>query len=96
MDLLTIFLAVALAIGLFALGFSVGILFENTRMRALQAMGDEEFVVEELQDPLPELLQAQTDELKLQTKRLDTLIMNQLCPLYSEDPEVTQEIPKVE
>ena len=85
----------SLALGLFILGMACGCLIENVRMRALQAIEIENLPVAEVAyDLVPELLQAQTDELRFQNKKLDTLIMHQafVCDDVS---EITQDIPIV-
>ena len=61
---------------------------ESTRKKVVEAIEGSD-IPTEAYDPIPEILLAQTDELMIQTKKLDTLIMHQA---YS-DPEVTQEIP---
>lgn len=85
----------SLALGLFILGMACGCLIENARMRALQAIEMENLPIAEVAyDPVPDLLQAQTEELRHQNKKLDTLIMHQAF-VYNDMSEVTQDIPIV-
>ena len=86
---------ISLALGLFVLGMACGCLIENVRVRALEAIELEKIpIAEVVSDPMLELLEAQTGELRLQNKKLDTLIMHQAY--MAEDPEITQDIPIVE
>lgn len=89
---------VGFALGLFVMGVAVGGLIENTRLsiwHAVDQKKSEERLSRErgaCQDPVPEILFLQASELRCQSKKLDTLIMQQAFIL--DTPEITQEMPK--
>lgn len=92
------FLTAIIAIGLFAFGFSLGViitvLIEGTKQRANYALRK----VKDIEEVLPEVQAAITSEIELQSKKIETMLIPRMHQVYVNpdcDLEITQEIPVV-